>query len=791
MSSRSCTPPFVMKPFLRIAYTCAIFVALSVVNGQLAEEYHVWTNTSGKTVEATLISVDAVARSVKIKTKDGREFDVPIASLSAADFEYAKNRYAAMKAAPSAAAPAAMPATAATPGATPAPAAPKSKATAVPKKPAPPRPAIVINPISKFKAPAANDYLGGIQKVRPRLIQNINGWNAVKGQIATDPVLAKLLETLKASGEELLKDPELNRINGEITGQTSEGSKAIYRMGLLAALHYGDGDLKWKERAVREAVLLCDKTNFRDWHPTEAQAVADMVIAVTLAYDWFRDGFNDQQATEIRAFLEQKGVDALIAHLNEEPVPPTAFGTAPGASDPPKKKAPPKKAAPKAGKEEDAPVNSEQMTIASALLLTAIGFVDEAPDMAKKCANEASKVFGEGIQRFAPGGVWPEGMAAGDSVMDYAIMVIQSLRSAAGKDLGLTMLEGIPQFGLARLHLYGPTGLPFNYGDSTVGGGRPWVATWLCGLHGNPGIPAVGPGAKMAVTSSYFGHAGHFMYYNPHAAGDGTPESTEFAMSGGIAATARSGWGKEDLYVAVKGGDNRDLHGQLDIGSFILEAGGVRWGLELGAENDRVPGTDVKPGMDRTKRYSLFLEGTAGQNTLSLGENQEMDARASVLLGQSTPEQGLAVVDMTKAYDKFAKDVHRGVMVMRGAAPYLVIQDDLSVKNSKNLVWSMMTKAEIAPDGASAVLTLNNKKLLATIVSPKGATFSVGEPPEKVSEQARTVGKDKDGRGEGVKILQATVPDAKGELSLCITFTTGESAPAHTPTPIAAWVKKK
>ncbi|MFN9945143.1 MAG: hypothetical protein ACK56I_37315, partial [bacterium] len=81
---------------------------------------------------------------------------------------------------------------------------------------------------------------------------------------------------------------------------------------------------------------------------------------------------------------------------------------------------------------------------------------------------------------------------------------------------------------------------------------------------------------------------------------------------------------------------------------------------------------------------------------------------------------------MTKAYDKFAKDVHRGVMVMRGAAPYLVIQDDLSVKNSKNLVWSMMTKAEIAPDGASAVLTLNNKKLLATIVSPKGATFSVG-----------------------------------------------------------------
>lgn len=789
-----------MKPTARLACPLALFLAFSSVKGQLAEEYHTWTNTSGRTVEATLISVDAVAKTLKIKTKDGREFDVGISTLSAADFEYAKTRYAAMKAAPPAAAPVAMPAAApATPAApataatpTPAPAAPKGKAPAAPKKPAPPRPAFVINPIAKFKAPAANDYLGGIQKVRPRLIQNAAGWAAIKGQLAADPALTKLMGVLKASGEDLLQDPELNRINGEIRGTVSEGSRAIYRMGLLAALHYGDGDLKWKDRAVRELLLLCDKTNFRDWHPVEAQAVADMVIAVTLGYDWFRDGLTAPQATEIRTFLEQKGVDALIAHLNEEPPPPTAFGTAPGATETAKKKADPKKAKGKPDKADEAPVNSEQMAIASALLITAIGFADEAPDMAKKCANEGAKFFGEGIQRFAPGGVWPEGMAAGDAVMDYASMVIQSLRSASGKDLGLSVLEGIPQFGVARLHLYGPTGKPFNYGDSAENAGsRPWVATWLCGLHGNPGIPAVAAGAKMAVGSSYFGQTGHFMYYNPHAAGDGTPDAMEFAMPGGIAAAVRSGWAKDDLYVAVKGGDNRDLHGQLDIGSFVLEAGGVRWGLELGAESDRAPGFEVKPGADRTKRYELFVEGTAGQNTLSFGDNQEMDARAGVLLGQSTPEQGLAVVDMTKAYDKVAKDVHRGVMVMRGTAPYLVIQDDLSVKNSKNLVWSMMTKAEIAPDGVSAVLTLGGKKLLATIVSPKGATFSVGDPPEPANEQMRTVGKDKDGKGEGVKILQATVPDAKGEVSLCITFTTAEAAPAHTHTPIAAWVKKK
>ena len=69
--------------FVTLASVCLINAA----SAQLAEEFHTWTNTSGKQVEAALVSVDAAAKKLKIKTKDGREFDVPIASLSPADFE--------------------------------------------------------------------------------------------------------------------------------------------------------------------------------------------------------------------------------------------------------------------------------------------------------------------------------------------------------------------------------------------------------------------------------------------------------------------------------------------------------------------------------------------------------------------------------------------------------------------------------------------------------------------------------------------------------------------------------
>ena len=756
-----------MKTLPRFFSLAAIgLLAAGSAIAQLAEEYRMWTNTSGKQVEATLVSVDAASKTLKIKMKDGREFDVAIATLSPADFEYAKARYAAMQAAPA--------------PATPAPAAVPAAAAKAPAKiagaPAPPRPPVTVLPLSKFKTPAVNDFLSGIQKVRPRLIHNAAGWTYLKGQIAADPVLAKIFEAMKASGEDLLQDPGLTRINGDTGG---EGPKAIYRMGLLAALHYCDGDLKWQDKGVQELTGLTDKIAFRDWHPELMDNVADMVVAVSLGYDWFNASLNAQQKTEIRTFLMEKGIDALVAHLEGEEIPETAKGTSGGQTA--SKKAAPKKAAPKS--DDKLPPDSEHMAAATALLIAAVCFVDDDPAIAKKAADAGAKVFGKGIVRFAPAGVWPEGIQSGEKVMDYVAMLVQSLKSAAGRDLGLSLLEGIPQFGVARMHLIGTTGQSFNFGDSAgTTSTRSWVATWLCGLHGNPGIPAVAAAGKQAVSADYFGQVGHFLYYNPHAAGNGTADSLDFSIPGGIVATLRSGWERTDYFVAIKGGDNEDPNAQLDIGSFVLDAGGQRWAVELGAESDRVGG--FKPAADRTKRYELYLEGTLGQNTLVIDGNQELDAKAAVLLGVSTPEQGVAAVDMTRAYSKPAKDVFRGAMVVRGAKPYVVLQDDLLMKNSGTITWKMHTKAEIAHDGASAKLTLGGKTLVATIVSPAGATFSTGTPPEAANAQARDL------VGEKVNILQAILPEAKGQQSLCITFALDEAA-AHTPTPVAAWVPKK
>lgn len=723
-----------------------------------------WKNKSGAVVEAEMTGVDVAARTITIKRADGQVFTIPIDMLSDEDKAFAAAEWKRMQSAPAA------------PGA-PA-AAPKApaKGGAVSAQPAPPRPAIAVTPLKGFKVPAAADYLRGVQKTRPRLVHSASGWQYLKTQAASHPVAGKLLENLKAGGEKILEAPELTRIFGEMRSTVTPGSKALFRLATLGALHQVDGDPRWQERGVRELVAITDPSVFTNWYVDEVGVLADFLTAASLGYDFFRAGLNVQQATAVRTYMVEKGIGALVAHLEGQPIPESARGRAPGTSA---SKAPAKAPAKKAEGSEDP--DAEHMAGASALILAAICLADEDPSAAKAAVDAAAKIFGRGLQMFAPAGIWPEGMEAGETVLDYAILVLQTLKANGGSDFGFSLLEGIPQAGLARVHLVGPTNQLFNYGDSNATAlSRPWVSTWLAGVHGNMGTKALSAGAVPNADTSHLNLAGHFLYFNPHAAGDGTPDSLDYGTPGGLVAALRSGWDKDALYVALKGGDNSFVHNQLDLGDFILEAGGTRWGIELGSESDRAPNFK---STDRSKRYALYVEGTPGQNTLWLGDNQELDAKAQVLFSHSTPELAMAAVDLGKAYSKPAKDAVRGIQLSRGAKPQVLIQDEVGVKNTSPLVWSMHTRAEVSVDGTTAVLTDKGKTLHAVLLSPAGASFSVVDAPEPENEQMKKL--------TGIRVLKVVLGEVKGAQTIAVAFALGE-APAVTPVkPIADWLPKR
>lgn len=800
----------------------SIFTALFATRGASAQEIRTWTDkASGKTIDAAYVSADATSRTVTIKNAAGQEFTLPVARLNDVDIAYIRQKLTA-PAAPAAPAPAATPAPTA-PGAKPAAApaaAPAAKvAKAAPKgQPAPPKPELKIIPLKGFKAPSAVDFVRSTPKSRPRLVQSAQGWAYLKDIVTKDPAGQKMLETLKKNGEFLLAKPEMSYIYLSEGRGSNPGSQTLFRIALLGALHFIDGDPKWRERGVREMVSVTDKA-YGDWYPQRdnAEVTKDHLIAGVLAYDWFKEGFNAEQIKHLREFIHQKGVDVLVAHLKGEPPPATAKKVEPGQAPPKDTKAPVKAA--KKNDDDDSHITAEEVGMSAALILTSICMADDDSQLAKKALEGVGKTFAKGVMQFSPGGIWPEGIEAGDQALDDIILVLQTMRANGLGDFGLSMLEGIPSIGAARMHLTGPTGQIFNYGDvRSAQLTRRWITSWLSGIHGNPGVPTTASlAAKSAEgvnTAAFLDVAGQLMYHNPQAAGYGTPAALDFVAGGGEAAALRSAWDDPAAwFLAMKGGKNEIPIAQLDIGSFVLDAGGLRWGIELGTENDRVAG--VKPAADRTKRYGLYVEGTQGQNTLVFGAGkdddkekddkntkklpakgkqasptipgcQDLDAKASFIGFNTSPEKGVAVLDMTDAYHK-AKSAHRGAMMVRGAQPYLLLQDDLAIKGTTDVAWQMHTKSEVAASGTKATLTQGKSVLHVALLSPAGAEFSVDDPPEK--PPGDTVNRDL--RKEGIKVLKVKLNGVKGEQRISVAFALGAEPPAAPVVPLAQWLPKK
>ena len=77
-------------------------------------------------------------------------------------------------------------------------------------------------------------------------------------------------------------------------------------------------------------------------------------------------------------------------------------------------------------------------------------------------------------------------------------------------------------------------------------------------------------------------------------------------------------------YVAVKGGSPSYNHAHADVGSFVLDIAGLRWGFDLGSENyGRVERAIGPSGLwspePESLRWTVFRLGTRGHNTLLVG----------------------------------------------------------------------------------------------------------------------------------------------------------------------------
>ena len=429
------------------------------------------------------------------------------------------------------------------------------------------------------------------------------------------------------------------------------------------------------------------------------------------------------------------------------------------------------------------------------LLAAALALADEEPALARLVVGGVRKSLPLAMAAYAPDGAYPEGPGYWGYGTSYNVIAIAELESALGTDFDLSQTPAFDRTALYRLHVQSPAGQAFNYADGGANIGAQAEYSWLATRYQLPAAlahsrallaDAVAKKRGAGEGDRFFAlHAIWFATSEPNrperaprVEGPDTPLDARFRGPAELA-TFRSAWGDpRALFVGFKAGRNDVNHSHLDLGSFVLDADGVRWVMDLGPDDYNLP------AYFGAKRWTYYRLNNRSHNTVTPGDAlQDPKAVAPIVAFASSPTRAIAVADLTAAYPGSAKRILRGVALLDRAR--VLVQDDVTgLKPGTPLAWRLLTGASVKlDDDRHATLTQNGRTLRAEILSPAGAKFSksAATPPSAAEKQ-----------NAGVTALTADVtPDGTDTRVAILLTPVGEHWPASSPstalTPLTEW----
>lgn len=602
----------------------------------------------------------------------------------------------------------------------------------------------------------AADPLATLRQGHPRLLFTNEQLAEAVARAKQDPLRAQLHERIVAlAWAELNSQPIEHRLIGPRL--LDQSRRAVGRVLTCALAYRLTGERVFAERATKEMLTAAA---FKDWNPSHFLDVAEMTLAVAVGYDWLFDTLSAADRATLKA--------ALLRH---------SLGFAPEAY------------APNGTKDKrlwfaTAHHNWNQVCNGG-LLAGALALADEEPALARLIVRGAVASLPRAMAAYAPDGAYPEGPGYWGYGTSYNVIAIALLESALGTDFGLARGEAFDRTALYRLHIQGTSGQAFNHADGGAGLGAQAEYTWLANRFGievarahSRTLLAAALESKRLPRNGDRLFALHATWF-PNATATAVAEPLDRRFRGPAElALFRGAWNDpRALFAGLKGGSNAVNHSHLDLGSFVLDADGVRWAEDLGPDDYNLP------AYFGAKRWTYYRLNNFSHNTLTPAETlQESKAVAPITAFNSAPNRAFAVVDLTPAYPRSARSLRRGLAMLDRAR--VLVQDEVVGATAGTVLhWRMTTPAKVGlTDGRHAVLTLGGKTLHATILEPAGAVFVVAPatPPTKAEKQ-----------NAGSSVLSAQVTSTGGAERIAVLLTpVGEKWPAVTEpvvTPLDAW----
>jgi hypothetical protein len=531
---------------------------------------------------------------------------------------------------------------------------------------------------------ADEDPLRLLRPEHPRLILPDSDLDRIRQLVRENPLARRVYGDLEKECDRLLSVPPIEyKFNG--TRLQAQTRRAIDRITTLALMYRLAKRDPWLRRAIME---MNAAANFRDWNPTRFVETAEMTYAFAIGYDWLFNALSVEERTWVREAIVTKGLDQALPIYQKQ-----AWWTR--------------------ERFNWNVVCNSAMTM-GALAVADAGVDNSAHEKAVETFRAALDSIPHGLSSWGTDGGWPEGPFFGEFAARYASLFFASLETALGNDFGLGSYRSIDRAGRYRIYTTGPTNRVFNFGDVPADDPGPAPEMfWMARRFNNP---VYAWNEQKQLEHTVHPDALDMAWFDRDSKPPQTPAWPLDAVFHAVAvATFRSAWEDPNaIYLAVKGGDNKAGHAHLDLGAFVLDAGGVRWAADPGADDFTTSGP---------QRNSFYRVRTESHNTLLIdGDNQDIRAEARITRQEMTPDFSWVQIDLSKASPKVKQWIRRIGMAQRQA---VVIQDALHCDMPVEVIWGMMTDSDVTVNGPTATLRRNGWNLTAEIRSPRHAVFDI------------------------------------------------------------------
>jgi hypothetical protein len=571
------------------------------------------------------------------------------------------------------------------------------------------------------------------QRAHPRLLWTAEAEAAVKAKVQQDPRSAELFDAIRITADHMLGEPPViyQKEGRRLLHRSREALSRIMHLGCAARM---TGDQRYVARAVAE---LKAAAAMPDWNPSHFLDTAEMTLAMALGYDWLYAELAPADRAVIREAIEKKGLGPYLK-------PGSKHGWERGG-------------------------NNWNQVCHAGMVAGALALQEDDPDRAAKVVARALAGLPYAMKVYEPDGTYPEGPGYWNYGTTFNVTLIAMLESALGTDFGLSQKPGFLKTGEFPLHMTGATGLPYSFSDSgTRAGFSPAMAWFARRTHRPELLWCEAPLLQREIKNIRDSHgAKQSDRFFPMALlwADVQLQRTEpaalnwYGRGPNPLAVFRTSWTDPNaVYLAIKAGSPGASHGHMDIGSFVMDADGVRWALDLGMQNYHrleARGFGLWNGKQGGERWKLFRYHNRGHSTLLVDEQEQVvKSQAPIAEFSAAPGKRFAVVDLTATYAGQMAAAKRRFSVEPDHR--VVIEDQLTggAKDSQ-VRWAMVTPGKLQPGGW---LEKDGQRLRLEVLSPAGAqlhSWPAHPPPHDFDEP-----------NPGVSVVGFVTPLAAGQAAV-------------------------